>query len=608
LDLERRAANDDRVPAAPQAIEPRFAVRLVKTASLLAVLVVAKAFVLWGRDLPHSMWVPVAYLWHDMAVVLVFAAVELVAPRRWITTALYWVVVTLVAINVPVTRVMSSPVTLPMLRATGETLSASIGHYVTVWNLASIAAILGLGWLVPARLDRARLRASGARPSLARASLAMLPIVILTLVGAWSMSRVDTAGLERNALSALTMSAFPRVHSGGRSSEWRVSPFAAESVGSDSALARLRGIARGRNVLMIVLESTGASYLAPYGASLDPTPRLTALATGSLFVERAYASYPESVKGLVATLASRYPAFGKTGGSHAPLMATALAHALGTAGYQSALFHSGRFRYLGMDTLVGAAGFDLAADAGDIGGNHNSSFGIDEGAAVRRILGWIDARARDRPFLVTYLPIAGHHPYASFARPRFPGTEDIDRYRNALYEGDLSIGALLDGLRSRGLDTTTLIAVIGDHGEAFEQHPGNVGHSLAIYEENIRVPMFFAAPGVSLAHRVTQTASLVDLSPTILELLGIAAPHDIDGQSMLDGKSRMALFFTDYSLALLGLRDGCFKYIYEVESRRSRLFDLCADPGERIDVGRRYPERVIAYRDRVRAWGAGRLP
>ena len=66
---------------------------------------------------------------------------------------------------------------------------------------------------------------------------------------------------------------------------------------------------RGRNVLLVVLESTGSRHLKTYGAAQDPMPNLTALARRALVVDRAYAVYPESVKGLFATLCSRYPAF-----------------------------------------------------------------------------------------------------------------------------------------------------------------------------------------------------------------------------------------------------------------------------------------------------------
>ena len=66
----------------------------------------------------------------------------------------------------------------------------------------------------------------------------------------------------------------------------------------------------------------------------------------------------------------------------------------------------------------------------------------------------------------------------------------------------------------------------------------------------------------------------------------------------------MALFCTDYSLGLLGLRDGRWKLIHELESGRSQLYDLEADPDERKDVAGEHPERVEAYRDQLLNWCA----
>jgi arylsulfatase A-like enzyme len=108
--------------------------------------------------------------------------------------------------------------------------------------------------------------------------------------------------------------------------------------------------------------------------------------------------------------------------------------------------------------------------------------------------------------------------------------------------------------------------IAGDHGEAFGQHDGNYGHSLFIYDENVHVPYIIAAPQLIESElRVQRPVSLIDTAPTILELLGVDVPPEYEGNSMLDGVSRISLFSTDYSLSLFGLRDGCWKYVYEPE-------------------------------------------
>ncbi len=94
---------------------------------------------------------------------------------------------------------------------------------------------------------------------------------------------------------------------------------------------------------------------------------------------------------------------------------------LAEAGYRTAMFHSGRFGYLGMEAIIHNRGYQTLEDAGDIGGNHESSFGVDEPATVARMLAWIDALPSRQRFFLTYLPIAGHHPYETPERGPFPG-------------------------------------------------------------------------------------------------------------------------------------------------------------------------------------------
>jgi arylsulfatase A-like enzyme len=259
--------------------------------------------------------------------------------------------------------------------------------------------------------------------------------------------------------------------------------------------------------------------------------------------------------------------------------------------------------YLGMQEVVENRGFDVLEDAGAIGGHHESSFGVDEASTVDRILSWIDALPGGQRFFVTYLPVAGHHPYATPGPGPFPTDREVDRYRNALHYADAAVGRLLDGLRARGLERETLVVVAGDHAEAFGQHDGNYGHTLFLYDENVRVPYLIAAPGLLRGQvRARGVASLIDTAPTILDLLGLSRPPEFQGGSLLRPDARMALFFTDYSLGLLGLRDGCFKQILELDSGRSKLFDVCRDADETRDLARDHAPRVAAYQDRLRGW------
>jgi len=566
--------------------------------ALLLVFALAKAAMVGGHAAPVTGWWPLAYLWQDAMVALALAAfdaaLEAVGATSRIASLVYWAIAIYAAINIPVGRAVSTPLTLPMLRAARGPLADSMLLYVTPANVLLVLLTLAAAAAVPVLLRHAPRQWGG---------WAVAGALAAVLLGPAAGRRVDTHGMDRNVITALIGTQLPRADVRAVAGGWRESRFPMARPAED--LSRFAGAARGRNVVMVSLESTAAQYLSIYGGAYDVTPNLSALAGRALVFENAYAAYPESIKGLFSVLCSVFPAFDSRPEEYANLGCRSVAAVLADAGYRTAMFHSGRFGYLGMESVIGHRGYQTLEDAGAIGGNRNSSFGVEEPATVARMLAWIDSLPRGQRFFLTYLPIAGHHPYATPQPGPFPVTSEIDQYRNALRYGDDSLGVLIDGLRARGLEGNTVWVIYGDHGEAFQQHAGNYGHTFFLYEENVHVPFLIAAPGmIPNQERVRKVVSLVDAAPTILDLVGIPAPPDYQGKTMLDSAPRMALFFTDYSLALLGLRDGDWKFVYELRSGRTKLFDLERDPREISDLSSREPARAAWYGQVVRGWSS----
>jgi len=560
------------------------------TTCLLLVLVLAKAFALAGHQVAASWWSPFVYIWQDALVAALFGIAERwLAGRRVVLWTLYAVAVAYVAVNVTVSRVLATPLTWAMLHAARGALADSIARYLTWSHLTPLVLVLAAGAAAPLVVRRV--------PS--RATIAVL--AAWTIVGWIGRGCVETTGLERNAWLTLLTTAMPRVSGVAPDVHAAAAP---SGSGRDDQLERWRGAARGYNIVLISLESTASQYLGLYGAVPDPMPNLSALARHGIVYDAAYAAYPESIKGLFSILCSTFPALDVDADAYATVPCTSIAAALAAAGYRTGLFHSGRFDYLGMNAVIRGRGFGTLEDAGDIGGRRYSSFGVDEPSAVARMVDWIDGGRAGHPFFITYLPIAGHHPYESPGGP-FPDDDDFGRYRNALRYGDESLGALMRAIRDRGLEERTLWIVLGDHGEAFNQHDGNVGHTFQLYEENVRVPFVIAAPGLIPAPiRRSGVISLVDTSPTVLDLVGLAAPTAYQGRSALAGGSPRARFFTDYSLPLVGLRQDRWKFVADLDTGRARLFDLLADPGERVNVADRHPQEARRFADDLRQWAA----
>jgi lipoteichoic acid synthase len=582
-------------------------------AAVMAVLVSAKALALGGRHPGLSGWTPIAYLWQDAVVALVFTAIEAAvmirsapgsktpaaAVRAGFVWTLYAIIAAYVVLNVPVMRVLATPMTWPMWRAARGPLADSIWRYATIEMIllcSLVTLVASVAPIVVRRVGRLALVAGS------------IPLIVL---GPTAAARIDTRGFDRNAWTALLGPVLLRAQSPAANGGWTATGF--ERAAWED-LSFLRGAAAGRHVVLVSLESTAAQYLGLYGADRDPMPNLTALARHAIVFDHAYATYPESIKGLYSLLCATHPPLDRDMAAYARAPCPSIADLLARRGYRTALFHSGRFGYLGMDVVVRDRGYEMLADAGDIGGAHESSFGVDEPSTVARILTWIDRLPGESRFFVTYLPIAGHHPYDTPAAGPFDDRDDLGRYRNALHYADESLGTLMRGLDARGLTTRTILIVVGDHGEAFGTHDGNYGHTFQLFEENVHVPLVLAAPGaIRRQMRSGRIVSLIDVAPTLQDLLGARSrfpdtlpgdpvPSRDEGRSVVDGGSRLAFFFTDYSRPLAGLRDGRFKAIHELDSGRTRLFDLNADPGEQSDVAAAHGERAAWYARNLRNW------
>jgi len=555
---ERRAAlvSAAHVETSAARIRPQGGVNVNAATCLFFVLVLAKLLVV-GSSGFASPWL----FLQDATVALVFGAVELAlrGQRRWIWIP-YGFAVAWIAINVPVGLVLGSWLTWPMLRAAGGPLADSIRYYLTLATLLPLAFVLAAGVGLPLLFRRkvAFLVASSC----------------LALVAAATATPRSSNGFARTPLTA-----FAKTTSG----------VVFRKTTPDVVFSRFHGAAKGMNVVVVILESTAAQYLGLYGAGEDPMPTLTGLAGRSVVFDAAYAVYPESVKGLYATLCGTGPRIGEPLEASLGDPCSPLPEAFRAAGYRTGLFHAGRFGYLGMDKLVEQSGFDVAEDAGAIGGVVRSSFGVDEASTVARTLGWIQKSDDARPFFAMYMPAAGHHPYASAIPGPFKGETEFDRYRNALHETDLALAQLVSGLSSPEIINPTLLVVFADHGEAFGQHGGNRGHTLAIWDENVHVPMLVSIPGVTATpRRVTSPVSVLAVGATLLDLIGVGQAPGRRASSMLTDINPAVPFFADYSTDLFGVRDGCWKLQYAKDDERTQLFNLCDDPGETSDVAGRF--------------------
>ena len=166
---------------------------------------------------------------------------------------------------------------------------------------------------------------------------------------------------------------------------------------------------------------------------------------------------------------------------------------------------------------------------------------------------------------------------------------------------DDNIGRILTALADCGLMDNTRVIYSSDHGDNLGTR-GLWGKS-TLYEESAGVPMILAGPGVPAGATCATPVTLADGFPTILHALGARRdPRDSDlpGSSLLDvaqGKAPRRTILSEYHAAgavtaSYMIRHGRYKYIHYV-GLPPMLFDLDADPHERIDLGRDPASRAV---------------
>jgi arylsulfatase A-like enzyme len=201
----------------------------------------------------------------------------------------------------------------------------------------------------------------------------------------------------------------------------------------------------------------------------------------------------------------------------------------------------------------------------------------------------------DRKFFMYVHTVEPHYPYSPpeqlarlFASPGQDPT-DVDLYDAEIAYADSNLGKLVSKLKELGIYGNTLLIVTADHGEAFGEHEGIFKHSEKPYNELIHIPLIMNLPGLLPTGKVVkQNVQLIDIAPTILDMVNIQGNEQFQGMSLLPlitGGPREA--FESRTVYAVGkgvtaaIRDD-WKLLYSQD--KVNLYDLSTDPGETKNV------------------------
>ncbi|HEY6129333.1 MAG TPA: sulfatase-like hydrolase/transferase [Candidatus Acidoferrum sp.] len=350
------------------------------------------------------------------------------------------------------------------------------------------------------------------------------------------------------------------------------------------------------NLILITLDTVRADRMGFLGSKLGLTPHLDALASQGVVFEHAYSQAPITPVSHATILTGTFPQYHgiRNFGDRLPPSVPFLPEVLHSQGY-----HTGAFvGSIILDPKNGfASGFERGFDVYNAGFHRQKTGERREASMQRRgevtlgyALEWLDQQ-KGGPFFLWFHLWDAHDPYnpPEPFRSQFPKAP----YNGSIAYVDATVGKLLDYLRKQGLYDNVLIAIAADHGESLGDH-GELTHSIFLYDSTIHVPLLLKLPGSRfVGQRVNANASLVDLTPTLLDALGQKPPPAMQGQSLLPlignprPENRPSFAAGDHSersfgwSPLLSLRSGNHLY---VRAPSPELYDLATDPGAKKNI------------------------
>ena len=169
---------------------------------------------------------------------------------------------------------------------------------------------------------------------------------------------------------------------------------------------------------------------------------------------------------------------------------------------------------------------------------------------------------------------------------------------------DSQVGVILDALREAGLEESTRVIYMDDHGDCAGDH--GIFFKCNMFEGSVHIPMVVAGPDIPRGQRIQAPSSIVDLYPTLLDFHqvqqteeeqqkpGISLIEHIKGNVPYDRPIYSEYYGVGYAHSVFMLRKGDYKLVYFVGSEQVSLFDLKRDPGEQHDLGtlEKYQEKI----------------
>jgi arylsulfatase A-like enzyme len=464
---------------------------------------------------------------------------------------------------------------IALVSACSSSLATHLRPFANPWVAAMIC--VGVQWLT-----RDYLNQSG---RFIRFVVLLLGIG-LVLVSSWLLSKRSQAGTRLTARPALALtSLFLFLLSAGT---WGLQP---APIRKDIYASKVSPV-RSPNIILVVLDTVGASHLSLYGYERDTTPYLRKLAQQATLYRHSYSAGDMTLPSHTSMFTGLYPS---QHGAHYSLDApvgrpmvqsqVTLAEILSAHGYKTmAVVANGGYLTTTFGFDQGFATYDQRLPAAPLRSSpsyvlksvilktavrlfpetdlcYRSRTAQDINESVFSLLE--ETKRNEQPLFLFVNYMDAHYPYlppSPFDR-MFPGNNEkftdarfgtiwektmlrnqpvpredqshlISQYDGGIAYIDSRLAALVEHIKQRNLYDNSILIITSDHGEAFGERNLLDHGGMSVYQDQVSVPLLIKYPHQTTPEIVDANVSGVDLFPTILDVLGFAVPKSAQGQSL----------------------------------------------------------------------------
>src|SRR5262245_30596360 len=396
------------------------------------------------------------------------------------------------------------------------------------------------------------------------------------------------------------------------------------------------------NIVLIVSDDHGWTDYGFMGHPHIQTPHLDKLASQSLVFRRGYVPSSLCCPSLASMITGLNPHQHKISGNDPPMGGKKRTDAEGQKAFRDGrevmCRHLeavptlpkllGQKGYLSLQTGkwwqgdYKRGGFTHGMTRGDRHGDDGLKIGRQSMQPITDFI--VEARRDNKPFFVWYAPMLPHQPHNPPQRlfdkykDKAP-TEHVARYWAMVEWFDETCGELLSILDKANVADNTMVLYVTDNGWLqTPDKPGRMRSKLTPYDAALRPPIMIRWPGKVKPRTSDELAMSIDLVPTVLAALGMKPTADMQGVNLLDDnalKGRKTIFGECFAHDIADLNDpakgllhrwvidGRWKLIDpNAEGSKAELYDVIADPHEKIDHAAKNPEVVESLRRKLDGW------